>query len=70
MQVDAAPLGVRYRAGFVAREREGRTKYSELPGSGEDRCEQAQAPRRAARYQASRLHLDLKVALRNQKGST
>ena len=35
MQIDAASLGVRYRAGFIARERERRAGYSNLTGNGE-----------------------------------
>lgn len=69
MQVDAAPLGVRYGAGFVACQRERRARYSELTGNGKDRCEQTQAPNRGARYRARKVHVGFKVPLWDEKGS-
>ncbi len=34
MQIDAAPLGVRYGTGLVACQRERRARYSQLPDNG------------------------------------
>ena len=67
MQIDAASLGVRYRAGFIAGKRERRARYADLTGNGQGHCEQAQAPHRAASQRASELHVVSKLALRDQK---
>lgn len=69
MQVDAAPLGVRYGTRFIARECERCARNPDLPSNGKDRCEQAQALQEAAGNRASRFHLSSKVPCQGRKGS-